>query len=168
MDIESISKHKFLEDSNMSFQEVYDFAYKDLGPLLREVAREVGEDRFLETLKRLASEAAVKESQETARRLPCNDFAAYVAEMRNRSYFSNHVLTFEIVEDTLTTFEVKVTECLWAKTFRENGAADIGYALVCHRDYADCQGFNPRITMQRSKTLMQGDKFCDHRWVWEE
>ena len=40
-----------------------------------------------------------------------------------------------------------VTECLWAKTFRDLVAAEIGAMLICHRDYADCRGFNPRITM---------------------
>jgi hypothetical protein len=62
---------------------------------------------------------------------------------------------------------VRVTECLWAKTFRDLGASEIGSMLICHRDYADCRGFNPRITMIRSKTLMQGDEFCNHRFVWE-
>ena len=77
------------------------------------------------------------------------------------------ILTLEIVEDTPQAVEVKVTECLWAKTFREMGAAEIGYSLICYRDYADCQGFNPSITMIRSKTLMQGDDYCNHRFVWE-
>ena len=45
--------------------------------------------------------------------------------MRDPSRFAKHVLTVEIVEDTPQAIEVKVTECLWAKTFREMEAADI-------------------------------------------
>ena len=86
---------------------------------------------------------------------------------REPDRFGRHILTLEIVEDTPEVFEVRVTECLWAKTFRDLGAAEIGAMLICHRDYADCRGFNPRITMTRSKTLMQGDEFCNHRFVWE-
>jgi hypothetical protein len=150
----------------VTFQEVFDFAYKSLIPVLQGFAVELGEDRFLEFLKKVSLELALKAGQDSARQLPCNDFAAFNASMREPSHFAKHVLALEMVEDTPQAFEVRVTECLWAKTFREMGAAEIGYSLICHRDYADCQGFNPRITMIRSKTLMQGDDCCNHRFVW--
>jgi hypothetical protein len=33
-----------------------------------------------------------------------------------------HALSYEILEDKPSAFEVRVTECLWAKTFRGAGA----------------------------------------------
>ena len=167
MDAETTVKHKFLEDSNMTFQEVYHFAFSDVVPILQTLAGELGRDRFLEAIKKAASEYGLRLGQDTACHLPCNDLAAFAASMRDPGRFAKHVLTVEIVEDTPQAIEVKVTECLWAKTFREMGAADIGYSLICYRDYADCQGFNPNITLTRSKTLMQGDDCCNHRFVWE-
>ena len=167
MDAETTIKHKFLECSNMTFQEVFDFAFKKLIPVLQGLAKELGEDHFLEVLRKVASECALKAGQATASQLPCNDFAAFTGSGSEPSYFGKHVLTREIVEDTSQAFELKVTECLWAKTFREMAAEDIGYSLLCHTDFADCQGFNPRITLTRSKTLMQGDDCCNHRFVWE-
>jgi hypothetical protein len=166
MDVETNVTHKFLEDSNMTFQEVFDFAFKSLIPVLQGLAKELGEDHFFEVLEKVVSECALKAGQDTARRLPSNDLAAFKAA-GEPGHFGKHALTLEIVEETPQAFEVKVTECLWAKTFREMGAADIGYSLICHRDYADCQGFNPDITMTRSKTLMQGDNYCNHRFIWE-
>ena len=168
MNVETIIKHKFSEDSNMTFQQVYDFAFKDLVPILQNLAKELGEDRVLEALRRISFEDALRAGQDDARHLPCADFAAFNAWAREPSHFWKHVLTFEVVQDTPRAFEVQVTECLWAKTFREMGAADVGYLLICHPDYAYCQGFNPRITMSRSKTLMQGDDYCNHCWAWEE
>jgi len=164
---ETTVKHKFLEGSNMTFQQVFDFAFKKLIPVLQGLAKELGEDHFLEALKKVAFESALKAGQARGRQLPCNDLAAFTDSGSEPSHFAKHVLTREIVEDTPQAFELKVTECLWAKTFREMGAADIGYALLCHTDYADCLGFNPRITLTRSKTLMQGDDCCNHRFVWE-
>jgi len=166
MDSETTVKHKFLEDSEMSFQEVFDFAFKGLIPVLQGLSKEFGEEKFLEVLKKVASECALKARQDTVRQLPSNDLAAFKAE-GEPGHFGKHVLTLEMVEDTPQAYEVRVTECLYAKIFREMGAAELGYALICHRDYADCQGFNPRITMIRSKTLMQGDDHCNHRFVWE-
>jgi len=166
MDTETISEHKFLEDSGMSFQEVFEFKYKSLIPVLQGLAREFGKENFLEALRKVASECALQAGQDFARTLPRNDLAAFKAA-GEPGHFGKHVLTMEMVEDTPQAFEVKVTECLWAKIFRELGAAEIGYSLVCYPDYADCQGFNPKITMIRSKTLMQGDEYCNHRFVWE-
>ena len=79
---------------------------------------ELGEDRFLEALKKVSFESAL-----TAGRLPCNDFAAFNASMCEPDHFGQHILALDIVEDTPHAIEVKVTECLWAKTFREMGAA---------------------------------------------
>lgn len=168
MGVKNTVQHKFLEDSNMSFQEVFDFAYKKLVPVLQGLAKELGEDHFLELLQKVAFENALKAGQARARELACNDLAAFTGSGSEPSHFAKHVLTRETVEDMPQAFELRVTECLWAKTFREMGAAELGYALLCHTDFADCQGFNPRITLIRSKTLMQGDDCCDHRFVWEE
>ena len=168
MDVEPTARHKYLENSEMSFQEVFDFAYKRLIPVLQGLAVELGEDRFLEALKKVSYACALKAAQERARQLPANDFAAYVNPGGEPGRFGKHVLTRETVEDTPRAFELKVSECLWAKVFREMGAADIGYLLLCQTDFADCQGFNPKITLLRSKTLMQGDDCCNHRFVWEE
>ncbi len=166
MDVETIVKHKFVESANMTFQEVFNFAFKTFIPVLHNLASELGEEQVREALKRIAFESGFKAGQDTARWLPCNDFAAFTASLRDCNHFWKHVLTFDIVEDTAQAFAVNVTECLWAKTFREMGEADIGYLLICHPDYASCQGFNPKITMTRSATLMQGDPCCNHRWIW--
>ena len=120
MDTETTVKHKFLEGSDLTFQQVFDFAFKRLIPVLQGLAQELGEDNFLEALRKVASEGAFKAGQEIARQLPSNDLAAFKAA-GEPGYFGKHVLTLEMVEDTPQAFEVKVTECLWAKTFREMG-----------------------------------------------
>ena len=112
MDIEPTGKHKFLESSDMTFQEVFDFAYKKLIPVLQGLAKELGEDRFLEALKKVSVECTLKAAQENARQLPGNSLAAYINPGGEPSRFGKHVLTRETVEDTPRAFELKVTECL--------------------------------------------------------
>jgi len=59
-----------------------------------------------------------------------------------------------------------VTECLLATVFREAGlGGEIGHATVCNMDYAWPQAFNKSFKMERTKTLMQGDKICNHRYI---
>ena len=62
----------------------------------------------------------------------------------------------------------KVTECLWAQTFREANAGNIGFASICYGDEAMAAAFDRRLKLIRTKTLMQGDDSCPCRWVWEE
>jgi hypothetical protein len=74
-------------------------------------------------------------------------------------------LTFDIVQDSDKVFEMRVSECLWAKTFKEANAADIGFKLICSEDYVTAEAFNPNIKLIRDKTLMQGHDCCNHRYV---
>ena len=112
------SGRKFRQDSNMTFEEVFDFAYSKLVPILRRLAEEFGEDRFLDALQTAAFDCALKDGHARARTLPSDDLAAFADTDGEPSRFAKHVLTKEIVEDTPRTFELRVTECLWAETFR--------------------------------------------------
>jgi hypothetical protein len=76
------------------------------------------------------------------------------------------LLNLEVVQDTESVFELKITECLQAAVYIDADAADIGYANVCWGDYAWARGFNPKINLVRDKTLMQGHPCCNHKYVW--
>ena len=164
----TVDQDKFDADSEMSFQQVYNFAFAENSiPLLKSLGEEMPEGDYLERLKRASARMAEQMGAAYAKSVPTNDLAAFTRQTRERNRFWEHVLTLDIVEDTESAFEIKVTECLWAKIFRENDAADIGYATICHGDFAMCRAFNPRIRMERTTTRMQGHDRCDHRWVWE-
>jgi len=161
-------KHKFLEDSGMSFQEVFEFAYRGRIELMQFLAKEIGKDNFIEMLKRAGEEWAKREAQKELKTLPANDFATFRAEVRKKpNRFWEHVITSSIVEDTEQAIEMKVTECLWAKTYRQAKAAELGYFLCCYPDFASATAFNTKLKLIRTNTLMQGDDCCNHRWVWE-
>jgi hypothetical protein len=163
-------KHKFLEDSGMSYEEVFNFVFKDdYIPLLQNLAQRLKDIDFIEMLKAVTNEMAMGWGREAARMSSKNDFAAFVSGSKKRfsSPFWSHILTYTIIEDTEKAFEKKYTECLCAKTFREANAPDIGYATQCNGDFGFVEGFNPKIRLIRAKTLMQGDDCCDFRWVWE-
>jgi hypothetical protein len=160
-------KHKFLEDSGLSFTEVYQATYAAPIPIWRGLEREIGRDKLHEMLKRVIDQYGKQEAAEFAKKLGKNDLATYTQDLRKPSRFWQNVLTFQIVEDTPQAVEVKITECLWAKTYRDAKAGDLGYILSCYGDYASAEGFNPKMRMIRTKTLMQGNDCCNHRYVIE-
>jgi len=160
-------KHKFLEDSGLSFEEVFKFAFKDFIQTMESFARQMGRDKLLEMIRNDAEESSRLDAQKTVEQLGKNDFAAFKAMYEKPDRFWDHVQTAVITEESDTVIAYKVTECLYAKTFRDAGAADIGYAWSCHGDFAWAQAFNPKLKLIRDKTLMNGDKYCNFRRVWE-
>lgn len=160
-------KHKFLEDSGMSFKEVYAFAFEGhLIPLMRNLEKDIGEKELIQALKKASSEASAQMMKKRTESLSRRDFEGFKAFIRIEDPILEHVLTHEVVRETENVIEVRVTECLWAKTFREADAADIGYAALCYGDYAAAHAFNPEIRLIRTETLMQGNDCCKFRYVW--
>ena len=154
------------EDSRMSFKEVYDFAFRDrFIPMMLGVSAELGRENLVQILEKISGERAAKEAQDWAKEIGNNDLESWIADLRNPDYFASHVRTWTIIEDSTHVFEVKVTDCLLAETFRAAGAADIGYASFCSGDIAAVAAYNPNIELIRRKTLMQGDECCSQRYV---
>ncbi len=162
-------KHKFQQSSNLSFEQVFQFAYRGNIATFQKLADQIGKDKFIEMLKKASSEAGAEGVKQSLSRLPNNDFATFVSLFTNNPQFQN-TLTFDVVEQSDNVFELKVTECLWAKTVRglsQPNAAEIGYASICFPDYAVAKAFNPKLKMVRDKTLMQGHSCCNHRYIFE-
>jgi hypothetical protein len=160
------SPHTSTEQAGLTWNEIFRFAYrKDLIPVLKELAAQVGRDKFCSMLRQ-ASDDIVR--RKTAGRPPSiPSVAALAAAMQNPPALIRHALDAEIVEQSPAAFEYRVKACLWAKTFREEDAGDIGYAMVCYPDYAVAKGLNPKLRLIREKTLMQGHDSCTLRYVME-
>ena len=45
-------------------------------------------------------------------------------------------------------FVIKTKECLWAKTFLERNAGDIGYASMCHGEIGSAKAYNPKMNLE--------------------
>ncbi len=165
----SPAKHKFLEDSEMSFRALFKFTFQNYYiPCLERLAGEIGRDKLIAMVKRLTSEAVARQQKESTKDLPSTDFEAFLARSKSGlNRFVKHVLTWESGEKTDRSVRTKFTECLWATTFREVDAADIGYAAICYPDYSAASAFNPKIKLIRPTTLMEGHDCCDFQYVWE-
>jgi hypothetical protein len=147
-----LSQDKFSENSGMSYEQVFNFAYRDLIiPQLLAVSRQIGRDKFVGMLKGATDE--VYSQTEIMKRW----FANLPKE------FPNSVLNLEVVENKPNLRIFKISKCLWAKTFREAEAADIGYAILCYGDDAAAKSNNEKL--ERETTLMQGHDCCLLKWT---
>ncbi|OGD36133.1 MAG: hypothetical protein A2V45_12560 [Candidatus Aminicenantes bacterium RBG_19FT_COMBO_58_17] len=158
-------KHKFLEDSGMSVEDVYKFAYGTFVPVYQIMAKNMGREKFLEMLGKASSENMAQFVASIAKDSPKRDMTAFADLMVNvlGSFPYNKALTYEVVEKTEKVFETKYTECLMAKVFREMNAADIGYAMECYPSDAVARAFNPKMKSVFIKNLMKGDDVCIER-----
>ena len=73
-----------------------------------------------------------------------------------------------MVKSTDSEFHFNVTRCRYAEMYRAMGLADLGAVLSCNRDGAFCEGYDPRLKLQRTQTLMGGATHCDFRYRWAE
>jgi hypothetical protein len=160
-------KHKFDHEveKKMTHRNQVRARYSEFFRLVQALLKEWDREKLVAFLKKSTTEHMLAYGKRHAAQVGDDSFAAYVNTFRGPGFENS--LTLEIVEDTDTVFEIKVTECLWASTFLEADAGDIGYAHVCFGDYAWAEGYNPRIEMVRDHTLMQGHAYCNHRYLWK-
>jgi hypothetical protein len=150
----------------LTFRQMIGARYGDFIQLAKAMQAEIGNEKTLDFLKKTSSKRMFGYGQAQAAQSEDKGLRSYTEQFRDRDRYKNS-LVMEIVEDTDQAFELKVTECLWAEIFRKADAADLGFAWVCHADYAWAQGFNTKIELVRDKTLMEGAPICNHRYVWK-
>ncbi len=81
---------------------------------------------------------------------------------------ANGALEVEIHEESESDLRYDVTRCRYAEMYREMGLAEIGHLLSCGRDGTFCTGYDPRIRLTRTRTIMQGASRCDFHYRWVE
>ena len=77
-------------------------------------------------------------------------------------------LEIEVTEQSETSFTFNVTRCRYAETYKAMGLGEIGHLLSCNRDGAFCEGYDPKLKLARSQTIMQGASHCDFRYSYKK
>lgn len=76
-------------------------------------------------------------------------------------------LQIETLETSPEKLEFNVLRCRYAEMYREMGLGRIGHLLSCNRDGDFCIGYNPKMKMTRTQTIMSGASHCDFRYRME-
>jgi hypothetical protein len=154
------------QESGMSTEEVFRFAYEYCVPLFKRMEKELGKKRLIGLLTKVSAQNNATMISTVAKDLPARDMNAFAdfmeGFMKTKPY--DKALKYEVVEKTPKVFEIKFTECLIAKLYREMDAADIGYAIECSPGDVIAKSFNPKMKAKNSKNLMKGDNVCIERF----
>ncbi len=76
-------------------------------------------------------------------------------------------LEVTVRERTAETFAFDVTRCRYAEMYKAMGLGEIGPLLSCQRDGTFCEGYDKRLKLERTQTIMGGASHCDFRYRWE-
>jgi len=70
----------------------------------------------------------------------------------------------EVIKQTPDAYEFNITGCRYAQFYKELGAPELGFLLVCSQDYPMTAGFGANVQLTRTQTIMQGASYCDFRF----
>jgi L-2-amino-thiazoline-4-carboxylic acid hydrolase len=134
-----------------------------IAPIYEEMRAAIGEGKAREILRNAIRRAAVAAGAEMAERAPGG---ASLESFKSIQYLwtKDDALTIEVIANESGVFDFNVTRCRYAETYRAMGLGEIGDLLSCNRDGAFCEGYDPRIKLTRTQTIMGGAKFCDFRY----
>jgi len=134
-----------------------------LAPVLKSFIREMGVEKVREIVTEINMEASRQYGRKLAHRLDSAAIAELVNEIKNWS--AGDSLEEEMLEQTENTFFFNATRCRFAEAYEKLGIKDLGVALSCCRDFGFIEGFNPKIKLVRTQTIMEGAPICDFRYT---
>lgn len=77
-------------------------------------------------------------------------------------------LETDVKELTDTSYVYNVTRCRYAEMYKEMGLGEIGHLLSCQRDATFCEGYDTRLKLTRTQTIMEGASHCDFKYVLDD
>jgi hypothetical protein len=87
---------------------------------------------------------------------------------RQEPWLRGDALTIDVVEKSDSRYRYNVTRCKYAEMYRDMGLAEIGHLLSCQRDGTFCEGYDNRIKLKRTQTIMQGASHCDFDYTFDK
>ena len=123
-------------------------------------------------------EAAQRAIADAVRRASIEQGAAMRAEDGGRTSMQTFIdrqelwtrggaLAIDVKEQSPDRFRFNVTRCEYARMYKEMGLGEIGHLLSCQRDGTFCEGYDAKLKLARTQTIMQGAPHCDFDYTYE-
>ena len=136
--------------------------------LTRELEKILGKEAAYKRVAEIFEKEYVKSTKENVAKNPVSSFIEWVQRHEDGTSMWVHA---NIDEPSIVTEDTRICNtvgCLWADTWREWGAEDVGYLVCCSADFATIPAQHPNLRLERTTTLMEGANRCDFKFIWEE
>jgi predicted ArsR family transcriptional regulator len=130
-----------------------------LVPLIDALGAEFGRQRILEIVRNVIQEIARQQGVQLANSVEANDLKHFAAIQE--TWKKDNAIQTELLELTRKKYAFNVFRCRYAEMYYHLGIPELGKMLSCNRDFALIEGFNPRIKLTRTQTIMEGADICD-------
>ncbi len=140
------------------------FHTKDKIELLSALRERFGED-VIKIVKEVECKKAQSEWQYMAKQYKDNSIEALLQLFWEPLKAKGFEFTSDVKENGI---QMRCTKCPAYEMAKELNATDWLYHHTCCADEYIASGFNPQIGFKRTKTLMQGDEYCDHFYFMKE
>jgi len=87
---------------------------------------------------------------------------------RQELWIRGGALERQVLEQSDTKYRFNVTRCKYAEMYRAMGLGEIGHLLSCQRDGTFCEGYDKRLSLKRTQTIMQGASHCDFDYTYDK
>lgn len=138
-----------------------------IAPIYEVMREKLGEELAQSILDTAIRRAAVETGKAFAAKTPGGTSLRTFQELQDL-WTQDDALTIEVTKATDAEFHYNVKRCRYAETYREMGLGHIGHLLSCNRDGVFCTGYDPRISLERSQTVMEGASHCDFKYCFSD
>ena len=134
--------------------------------LISAFANELGYERAVDIAKKVIREDAILSGKTLAEEYSGNSMAE-LSKIAKEVWAKDDALQIKMIKETEKELFFDVSYCGYVEIYEKLGVKNLGCTLSCIRDFYFLEGFNPKIKLKRTKTIMEGGDYCNFRYVEE-
>lgn len=134
-----------------------------LRPVIEALGNSFDEKAVVKIVKEVIVDIAEKQGCELAEAMGGNTSSHFLDLLKY--WTKDDALELKILKHDKSHLHFDVTRCRYAEMYKALGMTELGKTLSCNRDFALIRGFNPRTSLSRTQTIMDGAPFCDFRYT---
>jgi len=155
---------------SITLEEFFKLRLTDTAKYAKLLIDQLGEEKAYQIL----NQHAIEEGKEYGKDLVKNrkpvsskdDLSDFFHDLYSDPFWDS-CLDVEYLEESEDCVKINIKKCIWAHTFKNLDASDLGFHTMCMGDYGIAKGLSSNVSLKRTKTLMQGDDHCDFVWCWK-
>ena len=130
----------------------------------RQFIEELGQEQAFAIIGRAFEKLQLKNAADLNDKLGSNSLEAFAAHNRKMAAELDGFVVLDVTDRRIAT---KITRCVAFEAFQALGLPEV-CRLYCESDHAYIKAFNPDMKLIRTKTIADGDAYCDHIWALED